>query len=75
MSGWREHANCRGVDTELFFSKKAADKRMAARFCRECPVRRQCGEYADTHRFEGYSTCGMWGGVSRNQKGWRKSWL
>lgn len=64
---WRSRAACRNVDPDLFFpaADDAKTIRAALEICEGCPVRRQCGEYADTHRVLGYSVAGVWGGRMR----------
>lgn len=78
MSGeWAEQAKCKGVDTELFFAPPeeggiAKEVSAAARaFCRgeddsgkECPVRRECLEYA----IEANEKFGVWGGLDEGER-------
>ena len=54
LSDWREHAACRGMDTDLFFYNVGSSPhiRQALHVCNgtkdrpPCPVRQQCGEFA-----------------------------
>lgn len=41
---WDEDAACKGASTEVFFPETSATgpRREALRFCRACPVRREC---------------------------------
>lgn len=66
METWYDKALCADVDVD-FFSEDPLETHMAKSICSQCPVRRQCLEYAlDTQtRF------GIWGGVS--EKVLRKS--
>lgn len=57
---WEDEAQCKGMDTELFY--RNADR--AKRVCNDCPVRRDCFMYAVAHR-ERY---GVWGGTSKDQR-------
>lgn len=59
-TSWMEHAACRGMDPELFFSERGEDTRSAREVCFSCPVRSSCLDYALTTK-EGY---GVWGGLS-----------
>lgn len=50
---WKRFAACRGEDTELFFPQHSTQgkrrpqvRRMVAKFCVGCPVRRECFEDA-----------------------------
>lgn len=73
---WEERAVCRGADTSLFFAPDtdapSAGMRytQARRWCRVCPVRRQCLDTA--MRREGNLTRnargGMWGGMSPGER-------
>lgn len=42
QSGWREHAACRGVNPELFYSPIATDKDKCRALCAHCRVRMSC---------------------------------
>lgn len=64
-SSWVERARCRGMDVELFFpigtgeaAQAQADR--AKRVCAECPVRRECLEYA----LSSGADDGIWGGMT-----------
>lgn len=61
---WMVHANCRGVDPDLFFPVIGEELRPARRVCSECAVREECLEYALTvgERF------GVWGGLSERER-------
>jgi WhiB family redox-sensing transcriptional regulator len=69
--GWRAHAACRSVDSELFFSAegegpraRSRRERRAKRVCAACPVAVPCRTYALAHR-EPY---GVWGGLSERDR-------
>jgi WhiB family transcriptional regulator, redox-sensing transcriptional regulator len=62
---WVEQAACRGQPTSLFFPEKGQHAREAIkRFCENCPVRRECFDYARRTRTEH----GVWGGKIRDRK-------
>src|SRR5690606_11281225 len=65
-----EWAACKGEDLSLFFGAEGerppardAREERARRYCRTCPVRRQCLE----HAVAGYEW-GFWGGTSENDR-------
>lgn len=65
--GWRERANCKGINANLFFPERGDnhhDINAAKRVCRSCEVREQCLEYALTN----YETIGIWGGMSERER-------
>jgi len=66
---WQQHGACVGVDPELFAETgrrwdEADWTRMAwvARFCRPCPVRRQCLRWGMDNK-----ESGVWGGLCLNR--------
>ena len=71
---WKEHANCKGVDTDLFFPEQGVNRiqiEQAKTVCRGCEVRTECFTYAMQH-FER----GVWGGTSEIQrKRIRQGWI
>ncbi len=62
--GWQDHANCLGVDPDLFFPERGASTREAKEVCRGCVVREDCLEYAlaNGEKF------GIWGGLSERER-------
>ena len=64
--GWEADAACRGADVNLFFAphyferkaEKDAREGQAKAFCRACPVRALCLEYA----LQTEERHGVWGG-------------
>ena len=70
--GWQFHAACRGADSTLFFAPNYFEKRhekelreaQAKAFCRRCPVREECLEYALRIREEH----GIWGGLNEMER-------
>lgn len=60
MTDWMDRAACRGHDPELWFSNDATDRDLARAVCDRCPVRRDCGQHADSIGAEG-----VWGGDYR----------
>ena len=65
---WREHAACRGLDTNMFFPERGDHHGVEAarQVCMSCPVRTECGEYA--LGFPDYAMPGIWGGLSGRQR-------
>lgn len=64
MSDWRHKAECRDMDTDLFFPAAPLERRIALNICKQCPVQEQCLRFAETHdRIDGYPLQGVWGGV------------
>ena len=49
---WQDHANCLGVDPDLFFPERGASTREAKEVCRGCVVREECLEFALAERRE-----------------------
>lgn len=67
---WRSLAVCRPSDDRLFFPPKGAGAQRAVRrakaICRECPVRAECLEFAQTHPAE--TEFGIFGGMTPNER-------
>ncbi|WP_406010726.1 WhiB family transcriptional regulator [Streptomyces sp. NBC_00637] len=69
MDDWREHAECRHEDPDLFFpigtsGPALLQTEQAKAVCRRCPVREQCLEWA----METDQTLGVWGGTGENER-------
>ena len=68
---WWEHANCRRVDTDLFFPDRGCNQhhqqtREALALCETCTVKDEC--LADAiHHGDAY---GIRGGLTENQRKW-----
>ena len=69
MHKWREQAECRGTDTNLFFPPKTwtveeryVAERIAIHVCASCAVKDECLDYAISN--PGLVTEGVWGGHS-----------
>ena len=66
---WRQLAECRHADPELFFPVSASGRSLdqitqAKAICAGCPVRRQCLAFAlDTRQGHG-----VWGGMSEQER-------
>lgn len=67
---WMDAARCAEIDPDLWIGAgKGGDTVTPKRICGDCPVRRQCGDFAEViHRFEGLAPNGVWGGLSRQQR-------
>jgi len=63
---WRERANCKGIETSLFYPEKGHEGQGidAKAVCWGCVVREECLSYALKigERF------GIWGGTSERQR-------
>ena len=62
--GWQDHANCLGVDPDLFFPERGASTREAKEVCRGCVVRNECLEFA----LQNGEKFGIWGGLSERER-------
>jgi WhiB family redox-sensing transcriptional regulator len=61
---WRDHAACKGLDTNLFFPERGdmLGTRIAIRVCETCPVQTECRDYS--LQFSENTISGIWGGMS-----------
>lgn len=59
---WRDRANCRGMDTELFFPSRGEGLEIARATCAACDVRAICAEQHLGERV------GFWGGMSERER-------
>lgn len=59
---WMVHANCRGVDPELFFPVRGASLAEARAVCAGCVVRADCLEYGLNEK------TGVFGGKSERER-------
>ncbi len=68
-SGWLHKANCRNMDTDLFFPRDGANLLpFVKEVCQECPVLEECLWYAN----ESYSSMGYLAGMGeRERQRWR----
>ena len=66
---WLEHANCKNMDTNLFFPQDGHNVlSFVHEVCAECPVSEECFWYAN----ESSSDTGIFGGMSaRKRQMWR----
>jgi WhiB family redox-sensing transcriptional regulator len=58
---WMVDAACRDVNPEIFFPISSKVDPLALIICSGCPVRRQCGDYANANS----EIHGVWGGKPR----------
>ena len=68
---WAEHANCAGVDPDLFFPERGSNQNHAKAVCAGCSVRAECLQYALDHD----EKFGTWGGLSARERGRLKTSL
>lgn len=64
IADWRDDAACRDADVELFFAHDDASIEAALSFCRTCPVRQECLEYA----LQAGERYGVWGGTTELER-------
>lgn len=60
---WMDDAACRGKPLSWFFPDAGGSKRKAYATCEKCPVRTECGEYAERTGTE----YGIWDGKIRHR--------
>lgn len=61
---WTEDASCRGLNGLMdFFAEEREDWRAAKQVCQNCPVRRECADYALKTR----TVHGVWGGLDQRE--------
>lgn len=63
---WMTAAACNGVDLNLFFPAPGQSTAEAVAYCRRCPVRTECLNYA--LQYPHRDLPGIWGGLSENQR-------
>jgi WhiB family redox-sensing transcriptional regulator len=61
---WMLAARCRDMDPVLFFPEDGRGVEAARLICAQCPVRRDCLDYALRHRV----AHGVWGGASERAR-------
>lgn len=68
---WEKRAKCRGREDIEFFPEPSINATETKAFCRDCPVRRECAEFAiwggPTGEVGMYDH-GIWGGLSAVQR-------
>ena len=65
VTNWRDLAACRATDPEMFFNATSPVAVDAARaVCDNCPVIRECRDWATTHHIN----YGIWGGLTVKQR-------
>jgi WhiB family redox-sensing transcriptional regulator len=75
---WRDHANCRSADPNLFFPPAGTEEappeeiEAARALCQACPVREACLQFA----LETRQQDGIWGGTTEEERRrLRRAWL
>jgi WhiB family redox-sensing transcriptional regulator len=61
---WREEALCSQVDPDLWFPKRGGASHEAKKVCADCPVARQCLDYA----IKAGEIYGIWGGLGHAKR-------
>jgi WhiB family redox-sensing transcriptional regulator len=64
-SAWMRRAASRGAGVDTFFIESGASSRPAKATCAECPVRRECLDFALA---QGERLRGIWGGTSERER-------
>jgi WhiB family redox-sensing transcriptional regulator len=66
IPAWMDHAECSGVDPDLFFPGRGDDVtlRKAKAVCSRCPVKDECLDHALAHG----EKWGVWGGTSERER-------
>jgi WhiB family redox-sensing transcriptional regulator len=68
---WEDRSRCKGVEGLDFFPEPGVNAVEVKAFCRGCPVRRECAEYAIWGGLTGEVGSfdyGIWGGLSAKQR-------
>ena len=63
-SSWRDQAECRGIDPEIFYPLTDDDEAEAKAICSVCAVRQACLEHALASREKE----GIWGGANERER-------
>lgn len=63
-AAWMKDARCSGAKTDLWFPELGQSTVHAIRVCQECPVKRECLNYA----LENEILHGVWGGKSARER-------
>lgn len=66
---WMDHAACRGMDPDLFFTERGESTAEPKRVCAGCPVRLACLEHALAIN----EREGVWGGLSARERRYLKA--
>ena len=61
---WMNDANCRGLNSEVFFPARGADTTAMKAICRECDVQAECLTFAINNG----EKFGIWGGKSERER-------
>jgi WhiB family redox-sensing transcriptional regulator len=61
---WMARGKCKEVAPDIFFPSDGMGVQSAQRICAECPVSKQCLEYA----LENHIDHGVWGGCSERER-------
>ena len=59
---WVSQAECRGMDTSLFFPTVGVLSKQVKGVCARCKVQAECNEYGKEERY------GFWGGEGRRRR-------
>ena len=74
MKHWSDQANCKGMDTDIFFPEVFGDQQngliwaQAKAVCAECPVRMDCLKSELAHEAVSGRRNGVWGGLTPKER-------
>lgn len=61
---WQEQAACKGIDVNVFFPANRQESAAACAYCKKCPVKQECLDYAVAEHLED----GVYGGMSEAER-------
>jgi len=64
MPRWQDEAACKGADVNIFFPSNRHESALACQYCKKCPVKQECLDFAVTEHLEG----GVYGGLSEAER-------
>jgi WhiB family redox-sensing transcriptional regulator len=69
---WMADANCRGMDTNLWYPEPGDDYSVAHRICAACIVQAECLDWADGSN-PTIERHGIWGGLGERRRRYRRT--
>lgn len=64
MDNWQDYANCKSVDTKVFYPTRGESQAEAEAICNLCEVKMECLKYA----IQTFQLYGVWGGLSERKR-------
>ena len=70
---WQSQAACNGIGSDIFFPEESHNTSpklyaKALRFCKDCPVRRECLDFAMYWERDQFRRFGMFGGLTPRER-------